>query len=366
MHVEVAIIGGGIAGLSCAAAIGSGASVVVLEAEPTLGYHATGRSAALYTECYGAPVIRSLARASKEYLTVTYPELSMQRGLIFVAPKGDAEALDALEGDFSTLVKGLERLSPSEVERACSLFPSSLVEGGVFEPDSRDIDVDALLTTYVRVARAAGTTILTEANVAAMVRQNGRWAISAGQHQVTADIVVNASGAWGDRVAELAGITPLGLRPFARSVFTFDPGTDPQGWPMAIDARERWYMKPEGPLMLASAASEIPSEPRDARPEELDIALGIDKINTATSLEIRSVKNTWAGLRTFTADRVPAIGFDDEDSSFFWLVGQGGYGIKTSPALGRLSAAKLLHQEVPADIIDAGVDERKLDPVRLR
>lgn len=352
--------------MSCAAAIGTDASVAVLEAEPTLGYHATGRSAALYTECYGSPVIHSLARASKEYLTVTHPELSTPRGLVFVAPKGDAEALDTLESDFSTLVQGLERLSPAEVERACSLFPSSLVEGGVFEPDSRDIDVDALLTSFTRSARAAGTTILTEASVTGLVRTNGKWDITAGQHELTTEVVVNASGAWGDRVAELAGVTPLGLRPFARSVFTFDPGTDPQSWPMMIDARERWYMKPEGPLMLASAASEIPSEPVDARPEELDIALGIDKINTASSLNVRSVKNTWAGLRTFTSDRSPAIGFDDGNPAFFWLVGQGGYGIKTSPALGRLSASMLLHKEMPTDIAEVGVTAGDLDPIRLR
>lgn len=352
--------------MSCASAIGADATVAVLEAEPTLDYHATGRSAALYTECYGSPVIRSLARASKEYLTVTHPELTTPRGLIFVAPKGDTEALDALEGDFSTLVRGVARLSPDEVESACGLFPSCLVEGGVFEPDSKDIDVDALLTTFSRVARAAGTTILTKATVTSLVRQDGRWEISAGEHRMTADVVVNASGAWGDRVAGLAGIAPLGLRPFARSVFTFDPGTDPQAWPMTIDARERWYMKPEGPLMLASAASEIPSEPLDAKPEELDIALGIEKINLASSLDVRSVKNTWAGLRTFTADRSPAVGFDNEEPSFFWLVGQGGYGIKTSPALGRVSAAKLLHQDIPDDITQEGVDDRALDPIRLR
>jgi D-arginine dehydrogenase len=366
MHTDVAIIGGGIAGLSCAAAIGPDATVVVLEAESTIGYHATGRSAALYTECYGSPVIRRLARASKEYLTVIHPELSSPRGLIFVAPKGDSEALDDLEGDFGSLVTGLRRLGPSEVEQACNLFPVSLVEGGVFEPDARDIDVDALLTSFARNARSKGSTILTRATITSLTRHGARWRIVAGAHELTADVVVNAAGAWGDRVAALAGVISLGLQPFARSVFTFDPGTNPQEWPMTIDARERWYMKPEGPLLLASGASEIPAEPHDVQPEEIDIALGIEKINAASSLSVRSVKNTWAGLRTFTPDRSPAVGFDNAVSSFFWLVGQGGYGIKTSPALGRLSAAAILGREVPQDIAELGVDAQDLDPVRFR
>jgi D-arginine dehydrogenase len=361
MRVDVAIIGGGIAGLSCAAAIGPGTSVAVIESESTLGYHATGRSAALYTECYGSEPIRRLAQASRHYYTKLHPDLGTRCGLIFPAQRGDEEALDALADEYSSLVPSFVRLSPQEVESACPLMPSSMTAGAMFEPGALDLDVDGLQTSFVRTARDNGVSPVTS-----ITRTDGRWILTTGERSVECEIVVNAAGAWGDTVARLADVAPLGLSALARSVFTFDPGIDPTGWPMVVDARERWYMKPEGPHMLGSAASELPGEPRDAKPDELDIALGIEKLNDATALTIRSVKNTWAGLRTFTADRVPAVGPDRDEPTFFWLVGQGGYGIKTSPALGMVAAGILLRDELPDGIAAFGVRREDLDPQRLR
>jgi len=366
MRADVAIIGGGIAGLSCAAAIGSNTSVVLLEAEPTLGYHATGRSAALYTECYGSEVIRRLAQASKHYYTHDHPELGKQCGLIFPARKGDEEALDNLEADYTPLVPSFTRISATEVEEACPILPASQFAGGMLEPGALDLDVDGLQTSFVRTARANGVSFNQGAAVSSITRANGLWVLETANGRVVCETLVNAAGAWGDVVADLAGVTPLGLSALARSVFTFDPGLDPSGWPMIVDAREQWYVKAEGPHLLGSAASELPGEPRDARPDELDIALGIEKLNDATALEIRSVKNTWAGLRTFTYDRVPAVGRDDAEPTFFWLVGQGGYGIKTSPALGRVAAGLLDHGGIPEDISAFGVKRSDLDPRRLR
>lgn len=366
MHVDVAIIGGGIAGLSCAANLGPDVSAVVLEAEPTLGYHATGRSAALYTECYGSKTIHALTAASKPYLTELHPQTSSPRGLMFVAPTGDEEAIELLMDEFGPLVPSLVRLTPTEVEQSCPLFPASLVAGGVYEEGARDIDVDALLSSFASTARANGVTIMTSAPTTAIVRSSTGWTVVAGEFECTAEVVVNAAGAWGDRIAAMAGVQPLGLTPFMRSVFTFDPGQDPRAWPMIVDARERWYLKPEGPHLLGSGASEIPSEPMDARVDEADVALGIEKVTTVSNLRIRSVKNTWAGLRTFTPDRIPVAGFDPDHSSFFWLVGQGGYGIMTSPALGSLAASLVQSMDTPDALSTFEVSAEDLNPSRLR
>lgn len=366
MDVDVAIIGGGIAGLSCAARLGPDLSAVVLEAEPAFGYHATGRSAALYTECYGSRIIHALTVASRPYLTETHPQTSSARGLVFVAPTGDEEAIEILMQEFGPLVPSLRRMTPRQVEEMCGLFPEPLVAGGVHEPNARDIDVDALLTSFITTARTNGATLMTGAPVTELRSTDTGWWIVAGGTEYRAKVVVNAAGAWGDQVALMAGVPPLGLTPFARSVFTFDPGQDPQRWPMIVDARERWYLKPEGPHLLGSGASEIPSEPRDARSDELDVALGIEKVTQASTLEITSVKNTWAGLRTFAPDRVPVAGFDPAHSGFFWLVGQGGYGIMTSPALGEIAACLIRSRPVPDEIINCGVSPEELDPARLR
>ncbi len=366
MHFDVAIIGGGIAGLSCAANLGPDISAIVLETEPTLGYHATGRSAALYTECYGSRTIHALTTASREYLTEIHPLTSSPRGLMFVAPAGDEEAIEDLMDEFGPLVPSLRRLIPKEVEQLCGLFPTSLVAGGVYEAGARDIDVDALLSSFAATARANGVTIMTSAPTTQIVRGSAGWTVIAGELECTAGVVVNAAGAWGDRIAAMAGVPPLGLTPFMRSVFTFDPGQDPRAWPMIVDARERWYIKPEGPHLLGSGASEIPSEPMDARVDELDVALGIEKVTTASTLRIRSVKNTWAGLRTFTPDRIPVAGFDPDHPGFFWLVGQGGYGIMTSPALGALAGSLLRSLETPKALSLCGVSAEDLDPRRLR
>lgn len=373
VNTDVLVIGGGIAGVSVAASLAPKLDVTLVETEATLGYHATGRSAALYTERYGYGTIRNLARASRSFLTTGDPPLVADRGLIFVAPSTDSSALDELEHEFGPPGPWFHRLSPAEVERFCPLFPASTVAGGMYEPDAGDIDVDGLQTTFVGTARGAGATILTSTRVDAISRSGHRWVVTGvdaespdAPQRITAKIIVNAAGAWGDHVADLAAVPGLGLQPLVRSVFTFDPGRDASGWPMVVDAREQWYIKPEGPFMLGSAASEIPSEPLDARAPEIDVALGIERINAATTLSIRSVRNTWAGLRTFTPDRIPAVGFDDAHDGFFWLVGQGGYGIKTSPAIGRLAAGLIVDGRVPDDISAFGITEAELSPRRLR
>jgi D-arginine dehydrogenase len=264
-------------------------------------------------------------------------------------------------------VPSLEHLTPTEVVDRCSAFDVSRVAGGVLEPGAFEIDVHALQSGYERTIRSSAQSIITSGRVESITRDtDGGWSIGAGDNQINSRVVVNAAGAWADQIAVLAGVDRIGLTPLLRSVFTFNVGIESSGWPLVVDAGEQWYFKPEGPNVLGSGASELPSDPVDARPPEIDIALGIEKINTATELSIRSVVNTWAGLRTFTTDRVPVVGFEPTAPGFFWLAGQGGYGIKTSPALGELAAALILTNSVPDVISRFGITRESLAPERFR
>ncbi len=365
MQTDVLIIGGGIAGLSAAAWLSEHVDVVVVEAEDMLGYHTTGRSAALYTECYGDGPVRRLTIASREFLT-SGEGLTAPRPVLFVGAPGDDVAVRQLYDEFSSLVPTVELVDAARVAELCDAFEPDGTSGGVYEPLAMEIDVAALQSLYTRTARDRGTVILTGARVQSIERIGSLWVVEAGEHRIEAPVVVDAAGAWGDVVAEMAGIPPLDLRPLLRSVFVTKLPRSPAGWPFVVDAHERWYFKPEGPNLLGTAASELPSFPCDARPPELDVALGIERINAATTLEIRSVLSAWAGLRTFTPDRVPAVGFDPDHEGFFWLVGQGGYGIMTSPALGELSASLIVSGTVPDRMGEIGVNADSLAPGRFR
>lgn len=365
MEVDVAVIGGGIAGLSAAAWLANDMSVLVIEAEDSLGYHATGRSAAAYTECYGSEAIRRLAQASRQYL-VASDGVTSPLPVMFVAQRGDDDSVTRLLRTFRPLVPTLEHLSPKDIAEHCSAFEEGAVAGGVLEPEALNIDVHALQTGYERRIRAGGHTILTSSPVTGLqLAPDDRWTIEAGGASIIARIVVNASGAWADTVATMAGVSTIGFTPLLRSVFTFSGTSDSPEWPLVVDANERWYFKPEGPNVLGSGASELPSEPVDARPPEIDIALGIEKINSNTNLSIRSVRNTWAGLRTFSPDRNPVVGFDVSAPGFFWLAGQGGYGIKTSPVLGELSASLIVSDVFPDRITSFGINRADLAPGRF-
>ncbi len=366
MQVDVAVIGGGIAGMSCAASIAPRTSVAVLEAEPTLGYHATGRSAALYTECYGEEPIRRLTLASKSYFIERDEPFGTKRGVMFLGPAGDSSHVNDFHAAFSSLVPDLVVLSPREVSETVPIVKAEMTAGAVLEPRAMDLDVHAILTSFASTVRAHGGSIVTSNRAASFDRNRGKWLISTSDTTVEANTVVNAAGPWGDLVAEKAGVEPLGLTPLKRSAFTFDPGFATADWPMVVDMGESWYLKPEGPHLLGSAASELPQDPSDARPDEIDVALGIHRITEATTLTIRSIKNQWAGLRTFTPDRIPAVGRDGAVPDFFWLVGQGGYGIHTSPAMGALSAGLILDGAVPSGVAAYGITTEMLDPARLR
>lgn len=369
-RVDVVVVGGGIAGASAAYELAAAGTVVLLERETSFGHHTTGRSAALYTETYETGPVRRLTLASRPFLE-SPPEgfaghpLLRALPLMWIARHDQRHRLETLAADVADLteVRLLDR--DAALERFPALAP--VIVAALEEPHSREIDVAALLDGYLRGARRRGARTLGEAPVTGIRRHGALWEIAAGEHLLRADVVVDAAGAWADEIAELAGLRPLGLSPLRRTAFTFAvPGVEPRGWAMIVDVDETFYVKPEGDGFLASPEDETPSEPCDARAEEIDVALAIDRIQRATTLRVRTVRRAWAGLRTFAPDRLPVVGFDPDAAGFLWLAGQGGFGIMTAPAMARAAAGLVVDGELPADLVAAGLDRRTLSPVRFR
>lgn len=370
---DVAVIGGGIAGTSAAFFLSSRCSVVLLERELTLGFHSTGRSAAVFTECYGEPVVRRLAMASRPFLDRP-PEgfsdgpLLSARGIAFVATHEQADRLDGLTASQQALVPSVRRLTAVEATDLCPVLDPAVLAGGVFEPQAMDLDVHALHTGYQRGLRRLGGEIRSGSGLDAVERMGEDWVIRSGDQELRAGVLIDAAGAWCDEVARAAGVVPIGLVPKRRTAFTFvaPPNVDHRSWPMIIDLDEQFYFKPEGPSLLASPADTFAMEPHDVRHREEDVALGIERIEAVTTMSIRSVQSAWAGLRSFVGDNQPVNGWDDEVEGFYWLAGQGGSGIKTSPAMGEYAAAMILEGVPSADHSVVGLDPASLGVERLR
>lgn len=371
--LRVVIIGGGIAGASVAYELAGRAEVVVLEGESVCGYHTTGRSAALYTECYGDRVIRALAGAGRSFLEsppngFTDVPLATTMPMILVGTDTQRDRLAADLAEYSSMVPSVRDLSAEEVVALCPTMDPEVIVGGIYEPDARSIDVHALHDGFLRGARHRGATIRTSAAVTGLTRTQGNWRVELGGDHLSADIVVDAAGAWCDQVALLAGLEPIGLQPLRRTAFTFRPpdGSAHRSWPMILDVGEQFYFRPEGDRVLGSPGDETPMDPCDVSHEEIDVALGIQRIEAVTTMSIRSVDSAWAGLRSFVSDRRPVNGWDPQAADFYWLAGQGGSGIKTSPAMARFAAGMILDGAVPPDLTDRGVTEAALSPERLR
>lgn len=371
--VDVAIIGGGIAGASAASAIAPTHSVALLEQENELAHHTTSRSAAIYVENEGGPVFHRLSTASRRFfdespgadapLITPLPVLKV--GNDSVADFLIAEAEAARE-----ITPNVQTVSGDELTELCPVLDPDVITIGVYEDTSGSIDVMALHQLFVRTARGHGADIrrsakLLSANQAAAGGR--RWKIVTTAGPIEADVIVNCAGAWGDVVAAACAVAPVGLTPMRRTAFTAPINQDPSDWPFIYSFTKdlQCYFKPEaGNQLLCSLSEENPSEPTDARAEELDVALAIDRIQTISTLELRSVKTTWAGLRTFAPDRNPVFGWDDSVDGFMWMVGQGGCGIVTAPTAGKIAGSLIRNDPLPAEVTDLGLTAQDLAPRR--
>jgi len=369
--VRVAIIGAGIAGASLAFELADGADIALVEREDRPGYHTTGRSAAVYAKSYGNAAIRRLTVASEGFY-VSPPagfadqSLLRRRGAFFVARSDQDEALRRLFDDIAEVVPTARIVDAREARTIVPILRGDYVAQALIEHDSRDMDVDAILQGYLRGAARKGAVRLVSHEVTDLQRRGGRWCLSAGTSVVDADIVVNAAGAWADQIAMLAGLEPLGITPKRRTAFLVRPPetVDHREWPVTIDVEETFYFKPDAGMILASPADETPMEACDVQPDELDIAIAVDRIQQVADLPVRTIGRSWAGLRSFSADKTPVLGFDPRLDGFFWLAGQGGYGIQTAPAMAQLAAHLISGQPHRLDL-DSDAALRDLQPDRL-
>ncbi len=371
------VIGGGIAGASVAFWLAPHARTVLLEREPHPGYHSSGRSAAMFMETYGSPQVRALTRASRAFLEqppagfAEHPLLS-PRTVMTLARAHELDALARTHDDVAPISPGAQRIT---VEQACARVPilrRDAFAGALIEPAGCDIDTHALLQGFLRGVRGTGTgtgassTVHCDAEVIAIERKGAGWRVHIAHDVFDAAVIVNAAGAWSDRVAALAGVRTIGLQPKRRAAFTFSAGdgADVRDWPMFMSIDESWYVKPDAGVLLGSPANADPTEPQDVQPEELDIAIGIDRIEAATTVQIRRPLRTWAGLRSFVADGDLVGGFAPDAPGFFWVAAQGGYGFQTSAAMSEACAALLLGRPMSDHLQRFGIDAAMLSPGR--
>jgi D-arginine dehydrogenase len=367
---DVVVVGAGIAGATAAAHLaagsGPGRRVALIEAEEAAGYHTTGRSAAIWIQNYGPPDIRALSGLSRHFFEQT-PEgfaehpLFHRRPVLFVAPADQVPALEAMLAEGI----GLEPLAPAAARAMVPPLRADYLAAAAIERDAFDMDVAALHQGFLRQLRHLGGVLALRARTGRIERRGEVWHVETvnGAH-FRAPYVVNAAGAWGDEVAAQAGVAPIGLTPMRRTGAIINPEPfDVADWPLVNDVGHSWYARPEARTrLMVSPADETPMPPHDVQPDEYDIALGIDRMQQALDIPVRRVERAWAGLRTFSPDRSLVIGADPDEKGFFWFVGQGGYGIQTSPAAGALLADLLAGRDPGA----AAAVVPLVDPARLR
>lgn len=344
---DVLVVGAGIAGAAVGYFLSGSARVTVLEMEVAPGRHATGRSAALFSEYFGAPLVRALTTASRRFLAVPPPgfaehPLLTPRGAVTVALPGAEEDFDAALAAARTVPGGGVEVAAAQLAGLWPAVEPDRYARVLHKPAVMDVDVAALHHGFLRGLRTSGGTVLNSAPVTGLRRDGGGWVAStpAGDH--AAAVLVNAAGAWADRVAVMAGAVPVGLVPRRRTALLADVDADTSTWPLLNDVPETFYAKPESGSLLVSPADAEPAEAGDPRARDLDVAIGVDRLERATTLRVRRVRHSWAGLRTSAADDLPVLGADPAVPGLFWLAGLGGYGVQLSPAAGRLVAAEVL------------------------
>ncbi|MEZ0468316.1 NAD(P)/FAD-dependent oxidoreductase [Phaeobacter sp. SYSU ZJ3003] len=368
---DAIVIGAGIAGASVAAGLAQSMRVVLTEMEVQPGYHTTGRSAAVFAPSYGPEGVRALTRASRAFFDDTPygfadSPLLTPREILMVARQDQLGALDALVASVSgeTHVDVLGAVALKEHQ---PLLREGYAAAGMLDRGGQDIDVAALHQGFLRLFKARGGAMITDAPVRGLRRNGEIWSVETKAGSFSAPLVVNAAGAWAESVGRMAGAETIGLVPKRRTAMVV---AEPEGFtrreaPITIDVDEQFYLKPDASRLLISPADETPTDPCDAQPEEIDVAICADRIMTAFDLEIRRIENKWAGLRSFVADKEPVIGFSRVVPGFFWMAGQGGYGIQSAPAAAELAAALIEGQAIPAHITDQGFEPGRIAPGRM-
>jgi D-arginine dehydrogenase len=370
--VDAVVVGAGIAGTSAGWALAEHARVAVVEQAPAAGVHASGRSASVLSETSGHRVVCALAAASRAFFETPpdgfadHPLLS-PRGLLWVGESQDAALLDELAEAGRNVAPSVRRVSTREAAALAPFArPHAIAGGGTFEPDAMAVDTDALLQGFLRGLRRRGGELHVSSEVVEVAPVGDGWQVRAGDRRWHAPVVVDAAGAWGDVVAARAGVPPLGLEPRRRTACIVPlEGVDPR-WPLVMDVAGRYYLEPEPGGLLVSPADATHCEPCDAQPDEVDVAIALDRVREATTLPVRSVRRAWAGLRTFSPDGAPVVGDEPGAPGFVWLVGQAGAGIKTAPALAAALAALVRGEPLPEAVTSRGVTVADLSPARFR
>jgi D-arginine dehydrogenase len=369
------VIGGGIAGLSAASRLASHGKVVVCEAENAVGYHSSGRSATYYHFGIGNNPVRAMTSYSRAFFEDP-PEGFADRPLcrptpaLFIAREDMVDSLNALEAQMRRFTDMISRATEADMRAMLPVLKvgEGAVVAGVIDNGGRRLDADGLLQGFAKQVKVQGGEVLTDHNVAALTRLNGVWEVTTQRgEKLGAPIVINAAGAWADKIGALAGAHPLGLQPKRRTVILFDPPEeiDIVNWPFVKTAVDDFYMIPESGRLRASPVDEIDSEPTDAQPEDYDLALAAWKVEDYTTLTVPRIGHRWAGLRSFVADRVPTAGFAPDVEGFFWLAGQGGYGLQTAPAMADIVASLITGSPWPHQLEALGLTRNQIAPERL-
>lgn len=375
-EADFLIVGGGIAGLSAGARLVRHGKVVLLEAEAAVGYHSSGRSVSFSHYGIGNSAVRGLTTWSRGFFEdppgdFCATPLARTVPTLYFATEDSLPALEALEAEIVRFTDATRRIDPAGMSELCPALRTG--EGAavtaILDPTGLKLDSDALLQAFGRAIRAAGGEILNGRRIASIERRAEGWAVRGESGEAwAAPVLIDAAGAWADRVAGLAGVRPIGLRPRRRTIIVVDPpaGTDFSTWPFTHSAAGDFYMLPEAGQLLVSPADEVEDDPCDAAPEEYDVALAADRLEHYTTVPVTRIAHRWAGLRSFVADRVPTAGFDPGAPGFFWLVGQGGYGIQTAPAMAAIAEALVLGGPWPEGLEALGVTADIIRPERLR
>lgn len=368
-NVDIIVVGAGIAGMSVASRLSRTHKVVVLEMESVPAYHTTGRSAASFEPNYGPPPMLALTRASADFFHhppqgFTEAPLLTHRDSLFI----EADGQEIHTAKLLQLASGLEEISGAAARQKFPVLREDYAKRVFLDAHTADMDVDLIYRGFQRQFKAHAGVMRLSAQVKSMQRKAGLWQVTAEDENYAAPLVVNAAGAWGDVVAAMAEVAAIGLIPKRRSigVIPFSHAEPFADWPMVTDVGETWYAKPQSGKLIVSSADATPVEPHDAYADDMAIAEGVDRLMTATTIEVERLEHSWGGLRTFASDGNPVVGFDPSTDGFFWLVGQGGYGIQSCPALSETAAHMVLGQAIPSHIMDHGLVLNHIMPQRLR